>query len=192
MCGHPAWSALSVFALTSGPFSVVYILATLILPRAPDRRRACRRFVVRFNKEAGRFNNLLRRHCFRKGKLFFLDHGLEWLPPGRVLAADGIHPSFEGVALIASHLRSVLPRNAAKSVSGWLDHAPRSSSSAPTEDLPYHEEFPTIREGNESRHRQSARQLPTRTERGQRRNSPSTTPRDYAEAAGGAASGSDD
>ncbi|KAH6930010.1 hypothetical protein HPB50_007956 [Hyalomma asiaticum] len=54
------------------------------------------------------------------------------------------------------------------------------------------EEFPTIRQANESRHRQSARQLPTRTERGQRRNSPSTTPRDYAEAAGGAASGSDD
>ncbi|KAH6919429.1 hypothetical protein HPB50_029583 [Hyalomma asiaticum] len=146
---------------------------------------------MRCNKEAGRFNNLLRRHCFWKGKVFFLDHGLQWLPPGRFLAADGIHPSFEGVALIASHLRSVLLRNAAKSVSGWLDHAPRSSS-APTEDLPYHEEFPTIREANENRHRQSTRQLPTTTERGQRRKSPSTTPREYAEAAGGAASGSDD
>ncbi|KAH6926974.1 hypothetical protein HPB50_024349 [Hyalomma asiaticum] len=48
---------------------------------------------MRFNKEAGRFNYLLQRHRLQKGKLFFLDHSLERLPPGHVLAADSIHPT---------------------------------------------------------------------------------------------------
>ncbi|KAL1421801.1 hypothetical protein MTO96_022848 [Rhipicephalus appendiculatus] len=92
---------------------VTKIMATLVLPRTPDRRRTClnRPSVVRFNREVGRFNNLLRAHCCQSSMLFFFDHALEWLPPGWVLAADGVHPSFEGAALIAGHLRSPLLRN---------------------------------------------------------------------------------
>ncbi|KAH6921241.1 hypothetical protein HPB50_027776 [Hyalomma asiaticum] len=49
------------------------ILATLILPRAPDRRRACRnrRFVMRFNKEAGRFQQPASKTLFSEGKTIF-------------------------------------------------------------------------------------------------------------------------
>ncbi|KAK8761264.1 hypothetical protein V5799_027464 [Amblyomma americanum] len=39
---------------------------------------------------------MLRKHCQRTRGVFYVDHGLEWLPPARVMAADGLHPSFEG------------------------------------------------------------------------------------------------
>ncbi|XP_077564663.1 trypsin-1-like [Haemaphysalis longicornis] len=54
------------------------------------------------------------RHIAEEG-LFYLDHGLEWLPSARVFAADGIHPNFGGVAIMASHLHRALLRNFARS-----------------------------------------------------------------------------
>lgn len=101
------------------------VYATLILPRCPDRRRQRSnwRDVHRFNTEACRFNDLLRRHCLRTRGLFYLDHGLEWLPSARVFAADGIHPSFDGVAIMAGHLHRTLLRNFARRHSTWLLHA---------------------------------------------------------------------
>ncbi|KAH6940790.1 hypothetical protein HPB50_006830 [Hyalomma asiaticum] len=83
------------------------VYATLVLPRTTNRRRRNdnRAFVHRFNREASRFNSLLRGFCGRSRNLSCLDHMFEWLPPGRVLAADGVHLSFEGVALMASHIR---------------------------------------------------------------------------------------
>ncbi|KAL1422827.1 hypothetical protein MTO96_021687 [Rhipicephalus appendiculatus] len=41
--------------------------------------------------EAVYFNRLLCNYCRRSKKVFFVDHGLQWLPPTRVLAADGLH-----------------------------------------------------------------------------------------------------
>ncbi|KAH9360792.1 hypothetical protein HPB48_002846 [Haemaphysalis longicornis] len=101
------------------------VYATLILPRCPDRRRQRSnwRAVHRFNSEACRFNDLLRRHCLRTTGLFYLDHGLEWLPSIGLFAADGIHPNFGGVAIMASHLHRTLLRNFARSQSTWLQHA---------------------------------------------------------------------
>ncbi|KAH9379417.1 hypothetical protein HPB48_014382 [Haemaphysalis longicornis] len=102
------------------------IYATLILPRCPNRRRQRGnwRAVHRFNSEACLFNDHLRRHCLRTRNLFYLDHGLEWLPLARVFAADDIHPNFRGVAIMASHLHRALLRNFARSQSTWLQHAP--------------------------------------------------------------------
>ncbi|KAH9378850.1 hypothetical protein HPB48_004438 [Haemaphysalis longicornis] len=86
------------------------VYATLILPRCPDRRRQQSnwRAVHRFNSEACRFNDVLRRNCLRTRGLFYLDHALEWLPSARVFAADGIHPNFGGVTIMASHLHRAL------------------------------------------------------------------------------------
>ncbi|KAL1446371.1 hypothetical protein MTO96_047376 [Rhipicephalus appendiculatus] len=169
---------------------ITKIMATLVLPRAPDRRRAClnRPFVVRFNREAGRFNHLLRAHCRRSRALFFIDHALEWLPPGRVLAADGVHPSFEGVALIAGHLRSLLLRNTVRSPSTWLDHAPLGLPGPPSEYFPSRGDFPNIHEANGSRHRRPSQRAPRGAPHGPRNNSPYDTTRGHAEAAGGSAS----
>ncbi|KAH9379062.1 hypothetical protein HPB48_022495 [Haemaphysalis longicornis] len=60
--------------------------------------------------------------------LFYLDHGLEWLPSARVFAADGIHPNFGGVTIMASHLHRALLRNFARSQSTWLQHAASAPS----------------------------------------------------------------
>ncbi|KAH6938564.1 hypothetical protein HPB50_010577 [Hyalomma asiaticum] len=85
------------------------IYATLVLPRTTNRRRRSdnRAFVHGFNREASRFNSLARSFCGRSRNLSCLDHIFEWLPPGRVLAADGVHLSYEGVALMASHIRQL-------------------------------------------------------------------------------------
>lgn len=86
---------------------------SLPLPRAPNRRRrgANKRFVHWFNREASRFVSHVRRLCHRKefGRgVFYLDHAFHEMPPWRVLAADGLHPSFEGVAMLALHYRGLL------------------------------------------------------------------------------------
>ncbi|KAH6920589.1 hypothetical protein HPB50_028423 [Hyalomma asiaticum] len=57
---------------------------------------------------------MLRRHCRRTRGLFYFDHGLQWPPPRRMLAADGLHPSFEGVGIMASHIHELLLLNAAR------------------------------------------------------------------------------
>ncbi|KAL1472846.1 hypothetical protein MTO96_039064 [Rhipicephalus appendiculatus] len=58
-------------------------------------------------------------------RVFFLDHALEWFPSVRVLAADGLHPNFEGVALMTGHMKQLRFRNATNaSSSSWLDHMP--------------------------------------------------------------------
>ncbi|KAH6920509.1 hypothetical protein HPB50_028503 [Hyalomma asiaticum] len=90
--------------------NIKQVYPTLILPRSTNRRLAIsnRPFVERCNREACFFNNLLRRHCREAKGLFFINHGFEWLPSCRVLAADGLHPNFDGVALIASHLHQTL------------------------------------------------------------------------------------
>lgn len=109
------------------------VYATLVLPRSINRRRGRvnHRFVQRCNREACQLNDLLRRYCRKTKGLFFLDHGFEWLPPCRVLAADGLHPSFEGVALMASHLHQTLRRTYGRTDTTWRDHF-----SAPTSDAP--------------------------------------------------------
>ncbi|KAL1485296.1 hypothetical protein MTO96_032046, partial [Rhipicephalus appendiculatus] len=110
------------------------VYATLVLPHSVNRRRGRmnHRFVERCHREACQFNNLLRRHCQKTSGLFFIDHGLEWLPPCRVLAADGLHLSFEGVALMASHLHQTLRRSYARTETTWQDHfsAPTSQTAA--------------------------------------------------------------
>lgn len=86
---------------------------SLPLPRAPNRRRrgANKRFVQWFNREGSRFVDQVRRLCHRKELghgVRYLDHAFHELPPWRVLAADGLHPSFEGVAMLALHFRRLV------------------------------------------------------------------------------------
>ncbi|KAH8042696.1 hypothetical protein HPB51_025528 [Rhipicephalus microplus] len=86
---------------------------SLPLPRAPNRRRrgANKRFVHWFNREASRFVSQVRRLCYR-GQLgrsiFYLDHAFHEMPPCRVLAADGLHPSFDGIVILALIFRELL------------------------------------------------------------------------------------
>ncbi|XP_064463001.1 uncharacterized protein LOC135395538 [Ornithodoros turicata] len=62
------------------------------------------------NPRAFAFNQRLMTLCRGARDLYFLDHGFHRQPPTRVLAADGLHPSFEGVTQIAHRLRSLVPR----------------------------------------------------------------------------------
>ncbi|KAH6933582.1 hypothetical protein HPB50_016617 [Hyalomma asiaticum] len=101
------------------------IHAALVLPRSTNRRRGGRNTAVvqHCNREACDFNRRLRDFCRHSRRVFFLDHGFEWFPSARVLAADGVHPSFEGVALIASHIRQLCLRYTRNVPScSWLDH----------------------------------------------------------------------
>ncbi|KAH7984983.1 hypothetical protein HPB52_025198 [Rhipicephalus sanguineus] len=100
------------------------IYATLILPRSGNRRQRNRNltFVRRCNKEASVFNDMLRNFCRYSRLVRYLDHEIEWLPPARVLAADGLHLSFEGVSLLASHIRHLCFRRPADATStAWCD-----------------------------------------------------------------------
>ncbi|KAH7959155.1 hypothetical protein HPB49_008964 [Dermacentor silvarum] len=96
-----------------------------LLPRCANRRHGNRNeaFIHRFNSEACDFNSHLRCFCRRSRQVFFHDHALEWLPSVRVLAAGGLHPSFEGVALMASHIKQLCFRKSADVAStSRLDH----------------------------------------------------------------------
>lgn len=87
--------------------SRVYV--TLALPRSTNRHLRNRnyRFVGRCNCEVLYFNQLLR-NCYQCSRtVFYLDHGLQLLCVARVFAADGLHPSFQGVAVMASHLHGL-------------------------------------------------------------------------------------
>ncbi|KAH6930678.1 hypothetical protein HPB50_017096 [Hyalomma asiaticum] len=99
------------------------VYATLILPRSTNRPLAIsnRQFVQRCNREACFFNNLLRRHCRQTKELFFNNLGFEWLPSCCVSAADGLHPNFDGVALIASHLHQTLSWWYTRKDTTWKD-----------------------------------------------------------------------
>lgn len=112
------------------------VYVTLVLPRAPNRRRHNFnwRFVERFNRQASRFNGLLRGLCQRTRDLFYFNHGLECFPLWRVLAADGLHPSFEGVAIMASHIHDLVRKNYVREPELWLTHftAAPTNQSAPT------------------------------------------------------------
>lgn len=118
--------------------SIKRVYATLILPRSINRRRGGtnRRFVGKCNREAARFNGLLRRHCRQTRGLFFLDHGFQWLPPARVLAADGLHPSFEGVAILASHLHQTLRRGYGSADDTWQQHSAGHTAAEPAPTSP--------------------------------------------------------
>ncbi|XP_064464399.1 uncharacterized protein LOC135375668 [Ornithodoros turicata] len=88
------------------------VVCTLILPRSFNRRRSYpdRRREFQCNPRAYGFNMRLRDLCKRSPDLYFLDHGFHRQPPTRVLAADGLHPNFEGVRQIADRVRTLLPR----------------------------------------------------------------------------------
>ncbi|CAN8015349.1 unnamed protein product, partial [Ixodes persulcatus] len=108
-------------ALCRCPF-VERVYVTLVLPRFVNRRRGGRNnraFVTRFNWEAKEFNDAVRERCRRSQRVFYLDHGFLSLPPARVLAADGLHPSFEGVALISQHLSEVVYQRRPRPTGGW-------------------------------------------------------------------------
>ncbi|XP_064464780.1 zinc finger protein 135-like [Ornithodoros turicata] len=62
------------------------------------------------NPRAFAFSQRLMTLCRSARDLYFLDHGFHRQPPTRVLAADGLHPSFEGVTQIAHRLQSLVPR----------------------------------------------------------------------------------
>ncbi|KAH9384186.1 hypothetical protein HPB48_026179 [Haemaphysalis longicornis] len=78
------------------------VYATLVLPRSTNRRLRIRnyRFVGRCNREASFFNRVLRNYCRRSRTVFYLHHELQFYPAAKVLAADGLHPRFEGVAVM--------------------------------------------------------------------------------------------
>lgn len=127
------------------------IFVTLLLPQTPNRRRGCanRRAVERYNREACHFNSLLRAHCRRSRNVRYIDHGMEWLPSGRVFAADGLHPSFEGVAVMTSHLQQVFLRNSARSAHAWMDHASSVSTTHPN--LNSNSDFPVFPQREEAK-----------------------------------------
>ncbi|KAL3222020.1 hypothetical protein MRX96_029011 [Rhipicephalus microplus] len=60
---------------------------------------------------ASRFVRQVRRLCYR-GELgrgvFYLDHAFHEMPLWRVLATDGLDPSYKGVAMLALHFRELL------------------------------------------------------------------------------------
>ncbi|KAH7981992.1 hypothetical protein HPB52_002524 [Rhipicephalus sanguineus] len=59
----------------------------------------------------------------REEGVFFLDHELYHFPPWMVLAADGVHPSFGGVSLLAWKIHNLLLQVQRPAVADWRDCA---------------------------------------------------------------------
>ncbi|KAH7983257.1 hypothetical protein HPB52_010521 [Rhipicephalus sanguineus] len=97
------------------------LVVSCVLPRYPNQRleRSNEQFVHRFNREARQFNETVKAYCRRPSKVSYVDYQFEQLPPRRFLAADGLHPSFMGVALIAETLKSALGRGDLEATTGW-------------------------------------------------------------------------
>ncbi|KAH7972837.1 hypothetical protein HPB52_017865 [Rhipicephalus sanguineus] len=136
---------------------ITRVYASLVLPRATNRHYGQRNdgLVRHCNREACTFNGLLQNFCRRSSFVYFIDHGFEWLPSARVLAADGVHPSFEGVALMATHLQRLCFGRKNAFSSFWKDTAPclpiepmrsRQSASEPLNgpNFPSLSEFPAL------------------------------------------------
>ncbi|KAH9367204.1 hypothetical protein HPB48_003226 [Haemaphysalis longicornis] len=96
---------------------------TLLLPRSPNRRRNPHdwRAAARFNREADAFNCLLVELCENRENVFFLFHCLHHFPPKMVLAADGLHPSFGGVSVMAWDLCTFLLELRRPMFADWQD-----------------------------------------------------------------------
>ncbi|KAH8009886.1 hypothetical protein HPB51_021684 [Rhipicephalus microplus] len=101
------------------------VFATLVLPRAPNQRlrRHNWRAVRRFNFEARDFNLRLLSLCHERKGVFHVNHRIDALPPWTVLAADGLHPSFTGVSLLAWNIYNLLLDVRLSYITNWLDHA---------------------------------------------------------------------
>ncbi|KAM7290521.1 uncharacterized protein ISCGN_027143 [Ixodes scapularis] len=97
------------------------LVVSLVLPRYTNRRleQPNDRFIHWFNNETRHFNDTVKGYCRKPGKVTFLDHGFTTLPPRRLLAADGLHPRFSGVALIAQNLKSLLLQGKPFTLTGW-------------------------------------------------------------------------
>lgn len=98
-------------------------------------------FIRRFNLKARQFNTLLRDYCRHSWLVNFLDHGFYYLPASRVLAADGVHLSFEGTAIFASHLRQLLITRSSDTTTSWRTCTPNAPH-APLKESSVHDDSP--------------------------------------------------
>ncbi|KAH7979419.1 hypothetical protein HPB49_009372 [Dermacentor silvarum] len=99
------------------------IYATIILPRTTNRRRGTT-IGPSLAAATGRLASSINA---------FVHSATEpHLPPTRVLAADGLHPSFEGVALIASHIQGICFRKGRYTSPGWRDFSAVEKNTVPS------------------------------------------------------------
>ncbi|KAH8038864.1 hypothetical protein HPB51_003736 [Rhipicephalus microplus] len=103
------------------------VFATLVLPRAPNQRlrRHNWRAVRRFNFEARELNLRLLSLCHKREEVFHVNHRIDALRPWTVLVADGLHPSFAGVSLLAWNIYNLLLDLWRPYITNWLEHAPQ-------------------------------------------------------------------
>ncbi|CAN7994726.1 unnamed protein product, partial [Ixodes pacificus] len=100
---------------------VRWILVSYVVPRHTNRRGGSsnQRFILWFNRQARLFNKSVKNLCKRFRTVSYRDQGFAELPPRQFLTADGVHPIYFGVALMAEHLGEVLPRGAPPSPPLW-------------------------------------------------------------------------
>ncbi|KAH6943030.1 hypothetical protein HPB50_014105 [Hyalomma asiaticum] len=142
------------------------LIISCVLPRAPNHHleRPNLKFVHRFNWEARQFNETIKTYCRRPSKVSCVDYHFDQLPPQRFLAADGLHPSFTGVALLAEMLKNTLSRGVIQAAPGWSSHPTAQESlhttgAAASPQIPatvkpcgVEDEYPTIVESLAPRH----------------------------------------
>ncbi|KAH8029950.1 hypothetical protein HPB51_005974 [Rhipicephalus microplus] len=86
--------------------------------------------VRRFNFEAREFNLRLLSLCHERQGVFFVNHRIDALPPWIVLAADGLHPSFARVSILAWNIYNLFLDLRRPCITNWLDQAPQPEAEA--------------------------------------------------------------
>ncbi|KAG0436837.1 hypothetical protein HPB47_017734, partial [Ixodes persulcatus] len=103
-----------------------YICIGLVLPCSANRCRCFsnHQFVWWFNNQVTRSNIEVSKLCRSDSGSFFIHHAFTEMPVRRVLAADGLHPSFVGVAVLALHYQQIIMKNSNQEPAGWSDTPP--------------------------------------------------------------------
>lgn len=108
-----------------------HIYISLVLPRTVNRRlrHSNYRFIKWFNNQVTNFNVGVKKLCRTSPRASYIHHAFSEMPARRVLAADGLHPSFEGVALLALHYQIATMKNGNRQPAGWSATVPSTGPS---------------------------------------------------------------
>lgn len=107
------------------------IYISLVLPRTVNRRlhHSNHRFIKWFNNQVPNYNVDVKKLYRMSSRAFYIYYAFSEMPARHVPAADGLHPSFEGVTLLALHYQISITKKGNRQPAGWSATIPSTRTS---------------------------------------------------------------